>query len=100
MPKASKAKKLVSVLAISASVTGANKEAQVIQVTQGREEVILDQVPCIHYLFQFQKGKEASIWALIDSGSEVNAMNSAYAKKLGFRIWKTDIGAQKLMHWV
>ena len=40
MPKATQGKKLVLVLATSASVTEAGKEAQ---------EVILDRVPCIHY---------------------------------------------------
>ena len=40
MPWATQAKKLVSVLETSASMTGANKEAQ---------EVILDRVSCIHH---------------------------------------------------
>ena len=70
MSQATQAKKLVSVSATSASVTGANKEAQ---------EVILDRVPCIHYPVQFQKDKEV-IKALIDSGSKVNAMTPAYTK--------------------
>ena len=34
--------------------------------------------------------------ALIDSGSEVNAMTPAYASKLGLTIRKTDVGAQKI----
>ncbi|MCJ1349596.1 hypothetical protein MMC31_007837, partial [Peltigera leucophlebia] len=34
--------------------------------------------------------------ALLNSGSEVNAMNPAHAKKLGFWIRKTDVGAQKI----
>ena len=70
MPQTTQAKKLVSVSATSASVTGANKEAQ---------EVILDRVPCIHYPVQFQKDKEV-IKALIDSASKVNAMTPTYAK--------------------
>ena len=44
MPESSKAKKLVSVLAISTLVTGANKEAQVIQ-----KVIALDRVSCIYY---------------------------------------------------
>ena len=40
MPKASKAKKLISVLATSALMTGASKKAP---------EVILDWVPCVYY---------------------------------------------------
>ena len=95
MPGASKAKKLVLVLATSASVTGAGKEAQVTQATQEEKEVILDWVFCIHYLVQFRKDKE-TIWALIDSSSEVNAMTSAHAKKLSFRTGRTDVGAQKI----
>ena len=69
MPGASKAKKLISVLATSALVTSASKEAP---------EVILDQVPCIDYPIQFRKDKE-TIWALINSGNEVNAMTPTYA---------------------
>ena len=45
---------------------------------------------------QFRKDKGTTICALINSGSEVNAMTPAYAKKLGLRIWKTDVGAQKI----
>ena len=86
MPQATQAKKLVSVSVISASVTGANKEAQ---------EVILDRVSCIYYPVQFQKDKEV-IRALIDSGSKLNAMTPAYAFKLGLRIQKTDVSAQKI----
>ena len=95
MPKASKAKKLVLVLATSASVTGASKEAEVTQATQEEKRVILDQVPCIHYRVQFCKDKE-TIRALINFGSEVNAITPAYAKKLGLRTQRTDVGAQKI----
>ena len=68
-------------------MTGASKEAQ---------KVILDRVPCIHYPVQFRKDKGATIRALIDSGSEVNAMTPAYAKQLGLQARKTDVGAQKI----
>ena len=95
MPKTSKAKKLVSISAISTSVIGASKEAQVIQATQKRKEVILYWVSCIHYPVQFRKDKE-TIRALIDFGSEVNAMIPAYAKKLGLQTWRTDVKAQKI----
>ena len=71
MSQTTQAKKLVPVLAISASLTKASKEAQ---------EVILDRVPCIYYPVQFQKDKGATIWSLIDSGNEINAMTPAYAK--------------------
>ena len=70
----------------SALVTDANKKAA---------KLILNQVSCIHYLVQFRKDK-ADIWALINSGSEVNAMTSAYAKNLGLQTQKTNIRAQKI----
>ena len=83
MFQVTQAKKLVSVSASSVLVTGANQEAQ---------ELILDQVPCIHYPFQFRKDKEV-IKALINSDSKVNVMTPAFAKQLGLQVWKTDIGA-------
>lgn len=49
----------------------------------GKEALVC--ILCIHYLVQFQKNKD-NIQALINSGSKVNAINSAYAKKLGFYI--------------
>ena len=33
---------------------------------------------------------------MLDSGSEVNAINYAYTKKLGLKTWKTNVGAQKI----
>ena len=87
---ASEAKKLVLVLATSASVIGASKEAQVTQ------EVALDRVSCLYYPVHFWKDKGATIWALINSVSEVNTMTPAYAKKLSLRAQKTDVGAQKI----
>ena len=80
MSKASKAKKLVSVLATSALMTSTSKKTQVTQTTH---KMIVDQVFCIHYLIQFWKDKKKTIWALIDSSSKVNAMILVYAKKLG-----------------
>ena len=73
MPRATKANKLILVLATSALITGTSKEAS---------KVILDYLPCIQYPVQFRKDK-ADIWVLINSGREVNAMTPAYAKKLG-----------------
>ena len=87
MPRATQAKKLVSVSAAFTSVTGASMEAQ---------EVILDRVPCIHYPVQFRKNKGATIRALINLDSKVNAMAPAYAKQLGPQVRKTDVGAQKI----
>ena len=59
-------------------------------------KVVLNWVPCIHYPVQFQKDKEETIRALINSGREVNAMTPAYAMKLGLRTHRTDVGAQKI----
>ena len=33
---------------------------------------------------------------MLDSGSKVNAMNPAFAQKLGFHIRKTNVGAWKI----
>ena len=86
MSQATQAKKLVLVLATSALVTGASKETS---------EMILVWVPCIHYPVQFWKNK-ATIWALIDLGSEVNTITLVYAKQLALQVQKTDVGAQKI----
>ena len=77
MPR--KAKKLVAVLATSTLVSEKKKEQ-------------LERVPCIWYPITFKDQTEA----LLDLGSEVNAMSQAFAHQLGFTIWKTNIGAQKI----
>ncbi len=53
----------------------------------------LQRVPCIRYPVQFQA---KPIEALIDSGSEVNAMTPAFAAKLGLSTRPTGVGAQKI----
>ena len=45
---------------------------------------------------QFQKNKKATIQALINSGSNVNAMTLAYAAKLDLKICLTSVIAQKI----
>ena len=55
----------------------------------------LEQVPCIHYPLRFRKDT-AGVRALIDSGSEINAMSPVYASKLGLRVHHTDVEAQKI----
>ena len=65
MYQASKAKKLVLILATFISMTGA-KETQ---------EVILDWVPYIYFALQFRKNKKPTIQALIHSSSKVNIIN-------------------------
>ena len=87
MLRAFQGKKLVLVLTTSASVTKASKEAQ---------EAILDRVPYIYYPVQFQKDKGATICALIDLSSKINAMTLTYAKQLGLQVRRTDVGAQKI----
>ena len=79
----SEAKKLVSVSTTSTLVTETNKE------------VILERVPYVHYPLRFWKDT-IGIRALVDLGSEVNAMTPTYAAKLGLKVQKTDIGAQKI----
>lgn len=53
---------------------------------------VLQQVPYIQYPVQFQD--EHKFRALINSGSEVNAMTPAYAANLGLFIRSIDIVAQ------
>ena len=76
------AKKLVSVSATSTLVTGAREEA-------------LECIPYICYPVQFKKDK-TPVQALIDSGSEVNAIHPSFVKQLGLFIRPTDVGAQKI----
>ena len=56
------------------------------------EEEVLERVSCIWYPVTFKDQTEA----LLDSGSEVNAMNPAFASQLGLKIRKTNVGAQKI----
>ena len=88
MSQAPQAKKLISVLATSSSVTGTSRKAPKVKV--------LDRVPCICYPVQFCKDKGKDILALLDFGSEVNAMTPAYAAYLGFKVRVTDVGMQKI----
>ena len=69
-------------------------------MTDGGEEVLLERVLCNHYPVRFQEdskqeGKQ-QVRALLDSGSEVNAMSSTYVEKLGLKTRKTNVGAQKI----
>ena len=75
-------------MATSALMTEARKEAP---------EVIWNQVSCIYYQVQFQKDKnKGNVSALINTDSKINTITSAYATKLGFKVWKTDVKAQKI----
>ena len=72
------AKKLVAILVTSMSITIKKEE--------------LEQVPYIRYPVTFKDQTEA----LLDSESKVNVMSQAFAYQLGFTIWKTNVGAQKI----
>ena len=56
----------------------------------------LPRVPCISYPVQFEGSQAGEVRALIDSGSEVNAMTPAFAAKLGLSTQPTNVGAQKI----
>ena len=56
---------------------------------------ILERISCIHHLVQFKKDM-TEVRVLIDLRSEINAIAPAYAKKLGLRVRKTDVGTQKI----
>ena len=65
-------------------------------MTASSEANTLQRVPCIHYPVQFQGDQAGEVRALIDSGSEVNAMTPAFAARLGLSVRPTGIGAQKI----
>ena len=77
------AKKLVLVSATSKSITDTKKEA-------------LECVPYIHYPVQFKDMDKATVQALINSGSEVNAVHLSFIKQLGLPIKPTNVRAQKI----
>lgn len=72
-------------MVISLFITGTSKQAQ--KVT------ILDLVSCVHNLNLFKKDE---VGALIDLGNDVNTMIPAFAAKLGFKIYSTNVKAQKI----
>ena len=55
----------------------------------------LTRVPCIRYPITFRK-KSVPVSALLDSGSEVNAIHPTFARELGLSIRTTDVRAQKI----
>ena len=74
------------VLATFTLVTQVNKE----------DEMALAWVPCISYLLHFQNNNQNKMQTLINSSSKVNAITLAYAVKLGFRVRRTNVEAQKI----
>ena len=57
------------------------------------KKAILKCLLYIYYLVQFWKNKVNNVVVLINLKSEINAILPAYAKKLGFQIWKTNVKA-------
>ena len=80
------AKKLVIVLTTSSLVTAAS---------MGDTLWPLENIQYIYYPLRFRKDLRKTR-ALINLGSEVNAMTPAYAAELGFGVQEIDIGAQKI----
>ncbi len=80
------AKKLVSVLAISILVIGADMEDTLL---------LLERVLCFQYPLYLQKNT-ADVRALIDFSSKVNAITRAYILKLGLKVYPTNVEAQKI----
>ena len=62
----------------------------------GSDEKVVVRMPYIYYLVWFQKEQ---VKALFNSGSKVFAMNPDYAQKPGLKIWKTNIGVQKINNY-
>ena len=65
----------------------------VLVIDRGEEVVV--RVSYIYYPVRFQEDQR-QVRALLNSGSKVNAMSPAYAKKLGFKTQKTNVRAQKI----
>ena len=59
----------------------------------GSDKEVVIRVPCLYYPARFQ---EEQVMALLNNGSKVNAMNPDYAWKLGLKIRRINIGAQKI----
>ena len=98
VPRASEAKKLVSVSAISTPVTKTREKATEVGkggVESENDYPSLARVLCIRYPITFRK-KSVSMSALLDSGSEVNAIHPTLAQKLGLPVRPTNVGAQKI----
>lgn len=58
-----------------------------------KDEVVLDRVLYIYYLFRFYKNKKNEMQALINFNNKVNAITPVYALKLDLKICYTNIRA-------
>ena len=95
-------KKLVSVLATSTPVTGTRAETIETAEAIGTAEVSEDgeesegecpnlaRVPCIRYPITFRK-TSVPVSALLDSGSEINAIHPTFVRKLELPVRPTDV---------
>lgn len=79
-------KKLISVLTIFILITKASK----------KDKMILEKIQYIYYLLYFRKDKKNEEQALIDLDSKINAIILTYIAKLGLKIRRIDIKAQKI----
>ena len=61
-------------------------------ITDNKAEEKLERVSCIWYPVTFKDQTEI----LLDSRSEINIMSQTVASKLGLKIWKTNVWAQKI----
>ncbi len=61
-------------------------------MTDKKTEEELERIPCIWYLVTFKNQTKA----LLNSRSEVNAINQAFAQYQGLKICKTSVRAQKI----
>lgn len=66
------------------------------QETSTESPTILQQIPCIQYLVQFQGGQTRKVQTLIYFGSKVNTMTPSFEAKLGFATQKTSVTIQKI----
>ena len=63
--------------------------------TNKEDKMTLKRVSCVYFSHRFGKDT-VDVRALIDSGSEVNAITLAYISKLDLRARHTNVGAQKI----
>ena len=68
----------------------------VIDTKKAQKVRVIEQVPCIYYLMQYQKDKSKIVLALLDFGREVNAMTPTFVTQLGLKMQKTNVHAQKI----
>lgn len=67
-----------------------------IEASKKDDDLILNKVLYIYYLFYFCKNKKNKVQALIDFGNKINVMVSAYAIKLDFKTCRINVGNQKI----